>query len=167
MSHAYAWHASCICVAWLIRMCKGVETRRAINSPREWGLSDEVFTCAHVCIHTYMQTHMNQTDMQTKIHKYSNYTYIHRWSTERESWRVETAHIQSWRIHMRNDSWLLHMSTNEWVLSHITHECVTYCRGWRRCIGCLKMQVIFRKRATNYRALLRKMTYEDQASNES
>jgi len=30
--------------------------------------------------------------------------------------------------------------------------------GWRRPVGCLKLQVIFRKRATNYRALLRKMT---------
>ena len=30
--------------------------------------------------------------------------------------------------------------------------------GWRRCIGCLKLQVSFRKRATNVGALLRKMT---------
>ena len=30
-------------------------------------------------------------------------------------------------------------------------------------IGCLKLQVIFRKRATDSRALLRKMTYEDKA----
>jgi len=30
--------------------------------------------------------------------------------------------------------------------------------GWRRCIGGLTLQVIFRKRATNYRALLRKIT---------
>jgi len=29
---------------------------------------------------------------------------------------------------------------------------------WRRCIGCLKLQVSFRKRAFNYRALCRKMT---------
>jgi len=35
--------------------------------------------------------------------------------------------------------------------------------GWRRPIGCLQLQVIFRKRATNYKALLRKMTYEDKA----
>ena len=35
--------------------------------------------------------------------------------------------------------------------------------GWRRPIRCLKLQVIFRKRATNYRALLRKITYEDKA----
>jgi len=31
---------------------------------------------------------------------------------------------------------------------------------WRRPIGCLKLQVIFRKRAANYRALLRKMTHK-------
>jgi len=38
--------------------------------------------------------------------------------------------------------------------------------GWLRlvAIGCLKFQVIFRKRANNYRALLRKMTYNDKAS---
>jgi len=36
--------------------------------------------------------------------------------------------------------------------------------GWRRLIGCLKLQVIFRKRATNYRALLRKLTHEHMAS---
>ena len=39
--------------------------------------------------------------------------------------------------------------------------------GWRRPIGCLKLQVIFRKRATEYRALLRKMTYKDKASYDS
>ena len=34
--------------------------------------------------------------------------------------------------------------------------------GWRRPMGYLNWQVIFRKRATNYRALLLKMTYEDR-----
>ena len=33
--------------------------------------------------------------------------------------------------------------------------------GWRRPMGCLKLQVIFHKRATNYIALLQKMTYRD------
>jgi len=32
------------------------------------------------------------------------------------------------------------------------------CTGWRRPIGRLKVQVILRKRAINYRALLWKMT---------
>jgi len=39
--------------------------------------------------------------------------------------------------------------------------------GWRRLIGCLKLQVIFRKKASNYRSLLRKMTYIDKASYDS
>jgi len=36
--------------------------------------------------------------------------------------------------------------------------------GWRRSMGCLKLQVSIRKRATNYRALLEKMTCENRAS---
>jgi len=36
--------------------------------------------------------------------------------------------------------------------------------GWQRPIGCLKLQVIFRKRATNYRTLWRKMTCKDKGS---
>jgi len=35
---------------------------------------------------------------------------------------------------------------------------------WRRCIECLKLQVSFRKRATNYRALFCKITCKDKAS---
>ena len=36
--------------------------------------------------------------------------------------------------------------------------------GWRRPIGCLTLQVIFRKKANNYRALLPKMTCKNKAS---
>jgi len=43
----------------------------------------------------------------------------------------------------------------------------TLATGWRRHIGCLKLQVVFCKRATNYRALLQKMTYKDKASYDS
>ena len=38
-------------------------------------------------------------------------------------------------------------------------ECHT---GWQGCIGCLKMQVVLNKRATNDRALLQKTTYKDK-----
>ena len=34
----------------------------------------------------------------------------------------------------------------------------------RKYIGCLKFQVSFRKRATNYRTFLRQMTFKDKAS---
>jgi len=36
--------------------------------------------------------------------------------------------------------------------------------GWRKLIGSPKLQIIFHKRATKYRALLRKMTYKDKGS---
>jgi len=39
--------------------------------------------------------------------------------------------------------------------------------GWRRPIGCLYLQVIFCKRDTSYRALLRKMAYKHKASYDS
>jgi len=50
---------------------------------------------------------------------------------------------------------------------HVFGGTLTTCTGWRRLIGCLKLQVIFRKRTTNYMALLRKMTYKDTASYDS
>jgi len=47
----------------------------------------------------------------------------------------------------------------------LLHHCVCVNpTGWPRPIGCLKLQVIFHKRATNYRALLREMTYKEKAS---
>ena len=36
--------------------------------------------------------------------------------------------------------------------------------GWHRCIGCIKLQAIFCKRATNYKGLLRKITCKDKES---
>jgi len=48
-----------------------------------------------------------------------------------------------------------------------TYRALYIYTGWRRRRGCLKLQVIFRKRATNYRALLRKITYRDKASYDS
>jgi len=45
-------------------------------------------------------------------------------------------------------------------------ESVSVCVRERESLstGCLKLQVIFRKRASNYRVLLRKMTCKDKAS---
>ena len=48
------------------------------------------------------------------------------------------------------------------------HPCITqvFCSGMGD-TGCLNLQVSFRKRATNYRALLLEMTYRNKASNAS
>jgi len=49
----------------------------------------------------------------------------------------------------------------------IARTCICMCThdiGWRRLIGCLELQIIFCKRATNHRGLLWKVTCEDKAS---
>ena len=48
-----------------------------------------------------------------------------------------------------------------------TYMALTIHTGWRRLIGSPKLQIIFHKRATKYRSLLRKMTYKDKGSYES
>ena len=60
------------------------------------------------------------------------------------------------------------MSANTYANVH-TYESVEWGTrtGWRRLIGSPKLQIIFHKRATKYRALLRKMTYKDKGSYES
>jgi len=45
--------------------------------------------------------------------------------------------------------------------------CVNRYTERRRPVGCRKLQVIFRKRATNHRALLKKMTYRDKTTYDS
>jgi len=94
-------------------------------------------------------------------------------------WHIWMNHV----THVKESCHNVSCHANAWVMSHICmshdthmnescHTCVTHlihtstfcCTGWRRCIGCLKLQVIFRRRPTHYRALLREMTNKDKAS---
>jgi len=71
--------------------------------------------------------------------------------------------------HMLCHIWHVMCVTCDTCDSHTCHTWHMICwgTGWRRFIACLKLQVILRQRATNYRALLREMTFEDQASYDS
>ena len=75
----------------------------------------------------------------------------------------ESCHTYEWVTSHKNESC---RTCNKRVMSHIQKSHVTH-TGWRRPIGCLKLQVIVHKRTTNYRALLRKMNYKDKASCDS
>jgi len=61
-------------------------------------------------------------------------------------------------------TWIESCQTRDEVMSHICMGAEPCESGWRTCKGYLKLQVTFRKRATNYRALLWKMTCKDKAS---
>ena len=60
----------------------------------------------------------------------------------------------------------VHMFTNIYVFvyTYVHEDMYT---GWRRLIGSPKLQIIFHKRATKYRSLLREMTYKNKGSYES
>ena len=64
-----------------------------------------------------------------------------------------------------------HTCTNPQTLAHL-HACANslarvLSTGWRRLIGSPKLQIIFHKRATEYRSLLLNMTFKDKGSCES
>jgi len=97
---------------------------------------------------------------RTLIHKYKNKCthvciYIYR------TWRRLLQHVsrpQLRRLRHRQPT----AKKNEVPIPKSQIACHSN-TGWRRCIKCLELQVSFHKRATNYRALLRKMTSKDKA----
>ena len=78
-----------------------------------------------------------------------------------------------WKEYLRGYSWAQltsFWSPVAWLTSVVfkrIYEGTLEHIGWRRLIGSPKLQIIFHKRATKYRALLRKMTYKDKGSFES
>jgi len=96
-------------------------------------------------------------------------------------WLIHMSHVSLiWiRDTIIRESCLTHMShMDTWVMSHsygcptwpyvghdsliwLSNHVYSWHTGCQRCIWCLKLQVSFRKRATNHKALLRKMTYKD------
>ena len=78
--------------------------------------------------------------------------------------KAAMSHISMSHVTQKNES----CHTYEWVMSHFNSEpSVRADTGWRTLIGSPKLQIIFHKRATKYRSLLRKMTYKDKGSYES
>ena len=69
--------------------------------------------------------------------------------------------LSSYRL-ARKESFLSHFTRLAWKESFLTRF-----TGWQRLIGSPKLQIIFHKRATKYRALLLKMTHKDEGSYES
>jgi hypothetical protein len=149
VTHSYIWHDSFICGAWLIHMC--------------------------ATTHSYVRPEINVTWLILKctlMHSTCPTTHSH----------VQRDISATCLIHMRRASFICKDVPHSCVL-HSYEMCLLYvclihmhrelgamflihtnrasflCTEWRRPIECLELQVIFRKRATNYRACLRKTTY--------
>jgi len=78
---------------------------------------------------------------------------------------VSTSHVYAWVMsHIWICLWRWGMSVCKSLLTHMNAFIWMHDTGWRRLIGSPKLQIIFHKRATKYRSLLRKMTYKDKGS---
>jgi len=76
--------------------------------------------------------------------------------------------IVFYHVYIKNDGWKRILGLeSRWGTYEMWSVNATCATGWRRLIGSPKVQIIFHKRATKYRALLRKMTYKDKGSYES
>jgi len=113
----------------------------------------KIYTCIYVCIHIYMYVYIciymcicMYINTYICIHIYIyKYIYIH---TYMYIYTCVYLYVYMYLC--------IYMYVYIYIYEFLT--------GWRRPIGCLKLQVIFRKRATNYRTFLRKMTHKDKAS---
>jgi len=69
------------------------------------------------------------------------------------------------RLFLSREQAEAHTHTHIYKHMHIhTHTHARMATGWRRLMGSPKLQIIFHKKATKYRSLLRKMAYKDKGS---
>jgi len=139
-------------------------------------------TCIHVCTYTYMYTHVYTlifaaffwhcisvpSREDTYIHTYiCIYIYIHV-----HVYTCACIHVCCFFVHLISLPLSIYMYMCTFINIHTyiqiyVYICIYTRTGWRRLIGSPKLQIIFPKRATEYRSLVRKMTYEDKGSYES
>jgi len=117
-----------------------------------------------------------RTHTHTHTHTHTPYAHTHTHTHTITSHHTHTSlksHYPIWFdvictiVHSNKgppEKWCFWQTLNEWFLNQ---EEVVDITGWRRLIGSPKLQIIFHKRATKYRSLLRKMTYKDKRSYES
>ena len=105
---------------------------------------------------------------------YPRVTHMSRMSCTR---MIISAHTNNWSLYllirridnsMRPYEELITLSASHYSYERIQSlwlaDTIIVTTGWRRLIGSPKLQIIFHKRATKYRSLLRKMTCKDKGS---
>jgi len=116
----------------------------------------------YICNYFILITHYSATCVIIQSEWYISYAHT---AHHKTLYHVKVCHLR-----LKMCSCVMIQQKDIFLHSHRTLQHSVTRTGWRRLIGCLKSQVIFRKRATNSRALLRnlrKMTYEDKASYDS
>jgi len=151
-----------------------------------------VYTYMHIYIYTYVYIHTHTGPLSLtpsrscSLSRLSPFLQIIRQTASRRNENLNKPHQQNGaepRLHCfifeislsqwkrsKVDAWHVHWARrkknyeSQKLMSYLHACCGTGCR---RLIGSPKLQIIFHKRASKYRLLLRKMTYKDKGSYES
>ena len=125
--------------------------------------------------HSYVYSHTLHTCSEWKMRG------CRRRASTRSRWSSPgySSYVYGMELHIRCTDTHKYSHTHKHTYTHTSNVAQSYylpyilwyykseydiCTRWRRTTECLKLQIIFCKRDTNYRALLRKMTYEDKPS---
>jgi len=166
--HAHMCVCVYVCISCGMRVC--VCAKRTAGSRCE--PAQNLFSLSHslssVYIYTFIHTHRRIGG--GGFRKLAIVTVVERHQTRLH----ESCHTYGWVMSlMSQDKECIHMTHvmhESWhaAYPHINIYARTYIRtGWRRLIESPKLQIIFHKRATEYRSLLRKMTNQNKGSYES
>jgi len=136
VTHTYIWHDS------FTRVTRLMDTRDMTHSHMWHDSFIRVTWLLCMYVNTFDMTHLHVTWLTCVLY---------------DSFMCHVTHICV--------TWLIYT----WHVSRIGpaytwHDSFVSPTDWRRPIGCLKSQVIFRKRATYYRVLLLVTTYKDKVS---
>jgi len=148
MTHLYVRHDSFVCATWLICMCTMTHLYVHHDSfiPTAW------LIC--MCDMTHLYVRHDSFVCATWLICMCNMTHL--------CLRHDSFVCAAWLIYTYD---MTHLHVRDTTDLYVLHGAIH--TRWRRLVGCLQLQVIFCKRATNYRAFLRRMTYKDKTSYDS
>jgi len=183
LSHTYEWDWVMAHISMSqehIRMSHHIQSSWTCQSVASLWADRCVYTCVMthscVCVYTHVYGVIKATSINDSWHLNETHVRMSHCTHMNETWNIyerapcsnefDTGSLWADRcVYMC-------VMTNSYVYIHTLmiescHEVVPRCgwcdTGWRRGIGCPKTKVSFRKRAMNYRALLREETYIDKA----
>ena len=186
-THSYVWHESgrirriLVCVSPYDKT--HIETRPThickvskIIEAESWCVSLSILTTCCLVGHTQREHMSYVADMSYVWHAATHCNTLQHTATHCNTlmlyWWYKSclAYCNTLQHTATHCNTLQHTATHCNTLQHTALVLVTRVSGgtgWRRLIGSPKLQIIFHKRATKYRSLLRKMTYKDKGSYDS
>jgi len=119
-------------------------------------------TYIHACIYMYIYTKRCMLCIDFFVQLISGWIKRIKYDSELWTSQLMKTNRKQVRDSDKGDEWR-YICVCMYVYVSMLQHTLRMRIGWRRCIARLKLQVSFCKRATNYRALLRKITRKGKA----